>query len=102
MNKHARFSGTPDSNEREIIQALQDRGAVVIVIDRPVDLVVGYLGTWVFAEVKASRKARIRKSQQSFLNRCAVQGLPCVLVYDLADVDQWWPVLADSGASDHV
>ncbi len=91
MNKHARFSGTPDSNEREIIQALQDRGALVVVIDRPTDLVVGYNGTWTFAEVKSSPKARIRKSQQTFLNRCAIQGLPCVLVRDLADLENWWP-----------
>ncbi len=92
MNRYARKTGQPDENEAEIIRELQDRGALVVVIDRPTDLVVGYRGTWTFAEIKSKPGAPVRKSQQSFLNRCAIQGLPCVLIDHLDDVDVWWPV----------
>ena len=67
MNRYARRTGSADVNEHEIIRELQDRGATVIVIDRPVDLVVGYLGVWTFVEVKASPTATVRGSQQTFL-----------------------------------
>lgn len=98
MNKFARFSGTPDANEREIIRELQDRGATVVVIDRPTDLVVGYLGRWTFVEVKASPSASIRKGQQAFLNRCAIQGLPAVIMDHLDDCDRYFPVSLESYA----
>ena len=98
MNKFARFSGTPDANEREIIRELQDRGATVVVIDRPTDLVVGYLGRWTFVEVKVSRRARIRKGQQAFLNRCAIQGLPAVIMDHLDDCDRYFPIQLESDA----
>ena len=95
MNKHARFSGTPDANEREIIQALQDRGAFVIVIDRPVDLVVGFAGRWVFVEVKFGPKAKLRKSQKSFLQRCATRSLPSCVLRSIADIDHYFPEVAE-------
>lgn len=95
MNKHARFSGTPDANEREIIQALQDRGAFVVVIDRPVDLVVGFAGRWIFVEVKSTPKAKLRKSQKSFLQRCANQGLPSCVLRSIADIDLYFPEPAE-------
>jgi len=93
MNKFARFSGTPDANERDIIDELERRGALVVVIDRPTDLVVGHNGTWTFCEIKTSPRARVRKSQKSFMQRCANKGLPCVLIDHIDDIDAWWPEL---------
>ena len=94
MNKFARFSGTPDSNEREVIIELEQRGALVVVIDRPTDLVVGYAGRWVFVEVKSSPRAKLRKSQKSFLQRAANQGLPSCVIRSMADIDQYFPEVA--------
>ena len=94
MNKFARFSGTPDANERPIIDELQQRGALVVVIDRPVDLVVGYAGRWVLVEIKNGPKAKVRKSQKSFLQRAALLGLPAVIMTDLDDCDRFFPEVA--------
>ncbi len=86
-----KWSAHRDTNEADIINELQDRGAVVIVIDAPTDLVVGYKGNWTFVEIKSGPKAKIRKGQRDFMLRCAAEGLPCVLVDHLDDVDNWWP-----------
>ena len=96
MNKFARFSGTPDANEKEIISELERRGAMVIVIDRPVDLVVGYLGVWVFVEIKNGPRARLRKSQKSFLQQATAQGLPVLVMTDLDDCDTFFPEIAET------
>ncbi len=94
MNKFARFSGTPDANEREIVKELQQRGALVVVLDRPLDLVVGYAGRWVMVEIKSSPKARVRKVQKSFLQRAALLGLPAVIMTNLDDCDRFFPEVA--------
>ena len=87
MNRFERRTGQADSNEAEIIAALQDRGAIVLVLDRPVDLVVGFDGRWVLLEVKSSPKAKIRDSQSRFLARCLAENLPCYLVDSIKDLD---------------
>jgi hypothetical protein len=91
-NRYARRTGTPDANESAIVTKLQDRGAIVLVLDRPVDLVVGYRGRWVLVEVKAGPKARIKKAQKDFIARCLLQSLPCYLIDDIADLDVFFPV----------
>ncbi len=96
MNKFARWSGTPDANEQQIIDELRDRGAFVIVIDRPVDLVVGYLGTWTLVEIKSGPKARIRPGQRALIDRCLAADLPCLIMDHLDDCDQFFPVSPES------
>jgi hypothetical protein len=87
-----KWSSHRDANEADIINELQDRGAIVVVIDAPCDIVVGYRGTWTFVEIKSHAKARVRPGQKSFIQRCAIARLPCVLIDDLDDVDTWWPI----------
>ena len=85
-----------DANEPEIIRELQDRGATVVMIDYPVDLVVGYRGTWTFCEIKNGPHSPLKPGQKQFLADCANLGLPAVLVDDLDDVDTFWPIPAPS------
>ena len=42
----------PDSNQKKIVQALRDIGAVVFLIGRPFDLLVGFRGQLYLLEVK--------------------------------------------------
>lgn len=42
----------PDTNQKKIIQALRDIGAVVFLIGRPFDLLVGFRGELFLLEVK--------------------------------------------------
>lgn len=93
MNRFAKRTGTPDANAAVIVKELKDRGATVVELERPVDLVIGYGGVWTFAEVKVGPKANIRESQSDFLKECRAKGLPCILIDDLDDVDNWFPVL---------
>ena len=91
-NRYARRTGTPDANEAAIISELQARGATVLVLDQPVDLVVGYRGRWVLVEIKAGPKARIKKTQTEFMARCLLQSLPCYLIDDIANLDDFFPI----------
>ena len=95
MNRYERQTGTADANESEIISVLQDRGAIVLVLDRPVDLVVGFRGRWVLAEVKDGPKASIRPSQTEFLNRCALASLPTCVLRSVADLDHYFPIIPE-------
>ena len=95
MNRFERRTGSADSNEAEIVEALQDRGAIVLVLDRPVDLVVGYAGRWVLVEVKSSPSASIREGQSKFLARCLVETLPCYLITDIKEIDVFFPIDKD-------
>lgn len=85
-----------DANEPDIIRELQDRGAVVIQLDTPVDLVVGYRGTWTLVEIKNGPKAPFKPGQIEFLEDCRRRGLPVAIVDDLDDVDTLWPIPPDS------
>lgn len=42
----------PDTNQKKIVQALRDIGAVVFLIGRPFDLLVGFRGQLFLLEVK--------------------------------------------------
>lgn len=80
-----------DANQSEIISYLRERGALVVPIGRPVDLLVGIDGIWVLMEVKVSPKAKIQKSQKEFLNQCAIAGVPCYLIHDVEQLDFFFP-----------
>jgi len=86
-----------DANEAEIVAELRDRGALVVRIGQPVDLLVGYRGNWVLVEVKSSPKAKIQPGQQRFLDQCKDHQVACILVDHLDDVEYWFPLESTSG-----
>ena len=81
-----------DGNEPAIMRELLDRGALVIQLDHPVDLLIGYLGEWTLAEIKASPKAPFRLSQIRFLDQCEIRGLRAVAMDHIDDVDTYFPI----------
>ncbi len=81
-----------DANQSVIVRELRDRGALVVILGQPVDLLVGYNGTWCWVEVKAGPRSKIQPSQKAFLDQCQKAGVPCVLMDDLDDVDYWFPL----------
>ncbi len=85
-----------DSNQPVIVRELRDRGALVVVLGQPVDLLVGYGGEWCLVEVKAGPRSKIRPSQQKFLDQCREHQVPCFLIDDLDDVDTFFPLPATS------
>jgi hypothetical protein len=90
-----------DANQAVIVRELRDRGALVVILGQPVDLLVGYNGTWCLVEVKASPRSNIRPSQRAFLDQCQKFGVPCILMDDLDDCDYWFPLRpADSDNRD--
>jgi hypothetical protein len=84
-----------DANQSVIVRELRDRGALVVILGQPVDLLVGYNGIWCLVEVKASARSNIRPSQRAFLDQCRKFGVPCILMDDLDDVDYWFPLATD-------
>ena len=84
-----------DSNQSTIVKELRDRGALVVVLGQPVDLLVGYRGAWALVEVKAGPRAKILPSQTAFLDRCRANQVPCFLIDDLDDVDTFFPLVTD-------
>lgn len=86
-----------DANQPEIVAALRERGAYVVEIEHPVDLLVGYNGFWVLVEVKSGPKAKIRPSQQAFADQCQDKGLGCIFLKSLGDVDYWFPEKSEIG-----
>lgn len=49
----ARYRNRQDANQKEIVQALKKIGCQVVVIEEPVDLLVGYRAMNFLLEVKA-------------------------------------------------
>jgi len=80
-----------DANQAEIVAALRERGAYVVEIEHPVDLLVGYDSAWWLVEVKSSPKAKIRPSQQAFVDQVNAQNLPAIIIFDKKDLDNWFP-----------
>lgn len=69
-----RFAKQRDSNEPAIVAALRSVGATVYLLDRPVDLLVGYRGRTRLLEVKlplgaegGSSHSRPNNSQRDFI-----------------------------------
>ena len=58
-----------DANERDIIKALEELGATVYPLDRPVDLLVGYKGVTHLLEVKnPDGRNQVNDEQQEFID----------------------------------
>ena len=81
-----------DANQPEIVAALRERGAYVVEIEHPLDLLVGYGGAWCLVEVKSSPKAKIRPSQKAFVAQVQAQDLPAIFIYTPADLDYFFPL----------
>jgi len=92
FNKN-RVGGAPDSNQAVIVRELRDRGALVVVLGQPVDLLVGYRGEWALCEVKAGPRSKIQPSQTKFLDQCRENQVPCFLLDDLDDVETFFPLV---------
>jgi hypothetical protein len=77
-----------DGNQSLVIKALEAAGASVEVLGLPLDLLVGYRGTWGILEVKASqyeaekRKSKTRERQKAFAERHP-NGGPIGTVWDI-------------------
>lgn len=56
-----------DGNAKEIIAALRKMGASVEQIDRPLDVLIGFRGVNIIAEIKTTR-GKIRASQKAFMD----------------------------------
>ena len=82
-----------DANQAVIVKELRDRGALVVVLGQPVDLLVGYRGEWALVEVKASSRSKIQPSQIKFLDQCRENQVPCFLLDDLDDVETFFPLV---------
>lgn len=62
----ARHAKRRDANERLIVDTLRILGADVELLDRPVDLLVGYRGVTLLCEVKQPRKELGPQQRQFF------------------------------------
>lgn len=72
MSRMPRYASKADANQQAVVQALTDGGASVHYLKVPVDLLVGYAGKTVLAEVK-NPESRYGKSgandrQASFMD----------------------------------
>lgn len=81
-----------DANQAVIVKELRHRGAMVVILGQPVDLLVGWRGQWALVEVKSGPQAKIRPSQSAFLDQCRLAQVPCFLIDDLDDVETFFPI----------
>ncbi len=84
-----------DANQATIVKELRDRGALVVILGQPVDLLVGYRGEWALVEVKSGPGARVRPKQSDFLDQCRENQVACFLIDDLDDVETFCTLVAD-------
>lgn len=78
-----------DASEPAIVDALRKGGASVFRLVTPVDLLVGYRGKTILAEVKTpgtSYGKQLKPSQQRFAD--SWNGAPVVVLKDLTDVQR--------------
>jgi hypothetical protein len=59
----SRYAKKRDANEAGIVRALRKAGAKVWLLDRPVDLLVFYMGLFTVLEVK-TKKGKLTKDQE--------------------------------------
>ena len=90
--KYRQHNAARDANEKDVVRVLRERGAVVVRLSQPVDLLVGWHGVWTLVEVKSHPKAKIQKSQQAFADQCREAGTPLIFLYGVQDIDYWFPV----------
>lgn len=60
-----RYAAARDENEPDIVKALRNVGAVVYLLDQPLDLLVGYDRQWFVIEVKMPR-GKLTPMQEEF------------------------------------
>lgn len=92
-----RYAAKVDSNQAEIIRAIEAAGGTVEVLGRPVDLLVGAGRRWGLLEVKATeyesrRPSKTRKGQLSFAERHPSGG-PVGTCWDVAGALRFLAVL---------
>lgn len=81
MNRYAKKR---DSNEAEIVTALEAAGAQVERLDRPVDLLVGFSGQTFLMEVKdPAGRNRLQPGQAQFIRDWS--GGPVVVVRSIEE-----------------
>ena len=77
-----RYALRTDANQTAVISALESAGAMVQVVGKPLDLLVGIRGQFVFLEVKDGAKKKSAqkptKAQAEFFKRWA--GYPWAIV----------------------
>lgn len=77
-----RYAKRVDANQAQIISALESAHALVEVIDRPVDLLVGFAGRFMLMEVKNPNsrygKAGLNQGQKRFFEQW--EGYPLAQV----------------------
>ena len=84
-------NGKRDTLEPIIIEELKDRGALVIQLDRPCDLLVGYLGVWSLCEIKSGPHKPLQPMQAVMFAKAQAAGCPIYLIDDLDDCDTYYP-----------
>jgi hypothetical protein len=66
----------PDTNQKKIVQALRDIGAVVFLIGRPFDLLVGFRGELFLLEVKnPTGRNKLGASQEADILSLSLVGV---------------------------
>ena len=65
----------------------------MILLDHPVDLLVGYQGEWTLVEVKSGAAAPFRPAQLKFLDQCEHRGLRAIKMDHIDDCDTYFPLL---------
>ena len=83
----ARFAKKRDSNESVIVEALRKAGADVWLLDRPVDLLVGYNERLYGFEVK-TENGRLTDQQETDLATCRRRNYPVFVVRSPEDALQ--------------
>ena len=83
----ARYAKKRDGNEAPIVEALRKAGADVWLLDRPVDLLVGYNQRLYGFEVKTD-KGRLTDQQETDLATCRRRNYPVFVIRSAEDALQ--------------
>lgn len=77
-----------DANEKEIVSALEAvPGCMVVPLDKPVDLLIGYEGRTILAEVKNPKgKNRLEPDQVEFIEKWP--GSQVAILHDVSEALQ--------------
>lgn len=85
-----RYAARADSNGPELVEFARLKGAIVVYIREPVDILVGFAGVWTPAEIKTEeargKKNEFKKQQLDFFAEIAPHGLPHWVWYTREDV----------------
>lgn len=96
-----RYAARVDGNQSDIIKWMEDEGATVEIIRRPVDLLVACGGRWGFCEVKANpgqanAKTKTRQRQLAFAEKHP-HGGPVGTVWDEEGARRFVRILRGEG-----